>query len=197
TVAIQDQRLIWVSSGDSPLWLWRDQKIEPINILHHGMYLGPPENIQAKVAEELLGNAAKTFENDQLIAFLLVLTHFSFYVTHKSLSQEKAETLFTMMGQQLGAPLPFSLDELMKPWHPAHLLCAHQLPIWGSLNLMPGDRILLASDGLEEGVSGITKRQLTEILGLEKSMPEITKELLKQVLRKGGFDNCTLWLRGI
>jgi len=58
-----------------------------------------------------------------------------------------------------------------------------------SLSLQPGDRLLLASDGLTRMVG---EREIAEVLGSSHEPERIAKELIRRANEQGGIDNITV-----
>ncbi len=62
---------------------------------------------------------------------------------------------------------------------------------WGETDLLPGDGVLLCSDGLTDM---LTRAQVTDVLTQPLSAEEQTAELIRQANEHGGHDNITVVL---
>lgn len=196
---LSGDRLVWVSSGDSQVCLLRKSHLTLLNPLQHDFFLGPPEDKLIQVRQEWFSEQSPVVAGgkDLPIPFLLGMTHFSQQVTQGTLHRDQAVRMLDLLVTSLTHSLPFTVDDLLKPWHPCHLFALAQLPCWGSQKLEAGDLLMLATDGIEPRVSGVSLEEVNALLNGEKTLEEKAETILKLLLRAGGHDNCTLILHQI
>jgi serine/threonine protein phosphatase PrpC len=204
---LNGDRLVWASSGDSQLCLLRKGRLHLLNPLQHEFFLGPPNDKLVQVRHEWFpeglpeglpeGCRERNGEWDLPIPFLLGMTHFSQQVVQGALSRDQALRILDILVSRLTHALPYSVDDFLKPWHPWHLFTLAQLPSWGSQKMEAGDVLMLATDGIEPRVSGVSLEEVNALLNEEKTLVEKAETILRLLLRAGGKDNCTLILHQI
>ena len=113
---------------------------------------------------------------------------------HRHIQEHRIEEARAGIGQLnelIGFPFPIELDELIeKPWHQLNVDLSQMVPIWGGLSLQEGDLLFMATDGLDEQVSGCSLQQVEAVLAKESCLNEKAETLLKKCTgKKGGNDN--------
>lgn len=195
--SVNDQ-LIWASSGDSSIFLLRDGKLQQVNRGHHALYLGDPINAPRQANFELDGYVPPDVlrDTERFDQALLGLVQICSSVSHGRHANHIADML-KVLEQKLGFELLVEPKDIVTPWSPLNICLAQWVPEFGRFTMKKGDQVLLASDGLEASVSGLSIKDLQEfMLSANGSAAARVSELMLRVLgREGGMDNCALVLR--
>ncbi len=199
SVLIHDQHVIWASSGDSLLYLWRDDKLFQINRGHHALFLGDALNAPRHAAAILEGYVSPATARDiglfdQVLLGLAQLAHAR--ESYKGSETMVAEVI-SLLERRLGCELLLEPKDVLTPWSRLNIGIAQAVPEFGRFKLAENDLILLASDGLDAAVSGLSQDDIRLILGSGEGDAEVrVREMLDRVLsRDGGMDNCSVVLR--
>jgi len=187
----------WCSVGDSFLWHIRRGEATSLNertqvfMADSAPMLSPMVEVLetwhgAMTAEELLSS-------NELWWTLSLINR---YVRGLDSAGKSMDELLNQLKTLLNLADSERLEGLRKSWHPWHLSLQSLLPEWGKRRLQQGDYLLLASDGVEERVTGVP---LEELVGLVSINAGTTLSKVRQLIqacngRKGGGDNTCCWL---
>ena len=196
SVTLHPEGFTFCSTGDSHLFLYREAQLREVTSSESNLFVGDPQTYPLRIFSVLtrMGIIDVVMEEGEQVAVLHELAAMSQKVLLAEIGQSEVEQTLSRVARLTGLAFPFSGEELCSPWHPLHL-ALRETPRFGSLAVKPGDLLLMASDGIDEEVSGMSAGDIEQILAGHGSLEEKARNLLRQSLGpKGGMDNLALWL---
>jgi len=196
-VWLDGSEMVWCSIGDSSLWHIRRGKAKLENDKTQN-FLGDFQPLAEPLRQQLdaWGWVDPTLDHAALAKWYWRISNLNRAVRgldrdRVSVAQAKSDLMALM-------PRHATVNEaqLLEPWQPVHLLAPAILPEWGHRTLEPGDRVFLASDGVDEPVSLSTIEDLLALVADSGLSPEATvvKVIDRCHGRRGGDDNLCCWV---
>lgn len=199
SVLLSEGRLHYASTGDSRLWLVRDDRmIDILGVDEVGtLFLGDQVVHLFQFSEILMtrGITNTTTDGVQLVEVLIRIQEISHLLKRGRATEADLHSLTSEIAQITKIPFPLSVTELREA-HRFQLDMMRLLPQGGSLPLHEGDVILLASDGIDELESDCSFERVFELIGdTSRSLEKRASQLMSACTgRKGGNDNLTFLL---
>jgi len=195
SVAIKGDVAAYCSSGDSRFYVLRAGHMREVNDIQDGLFLGDSFRHVDRFTRmlEKAGCIDVVTTEDQIQDTLFQLTKIYKQVKANRVDPPSVLKILEGIGRSVGFPFPIAPEEISTEWHPFNLEMGKLLPSWGSFTLKQGDVLFLASDGLEEEVSGCPLGDIQGVLE-EKDMDLETQAqtiLDKCLGKRGGGDNLT------
>ena len=198
---VSGKTLQYCNWGDSRLFLVRGGRLKVLNEAHEDYFLGEAFSRldQLRRLLELHECIDQLTKNERLDEIAFLLTVIFRQVRGGSADLATIEAAVEAIETLSGIPFSIDLDELLREWHPLHMGIAGSLPTWGELVLRPGDCLCMASDGIDEEVSGCSLEELEQVLGaVEVPLVERAETLLARCMgKKGGNDNLMVLLKQV
>ncbi len=197
SAALHGCDIAYCSTGDSSLFLADSEGVrdwaEP-----SGVFLGDPfqHPLQATRFLEELGCLDPLADAGTVGAVLYELGRLARVAASGRLDGDAVRTGVAAMEEAAGRPLGIAREEMAAPWAPIYGVALRTLPVFGSRRLRPGDRLLLATDGIEPDKCGLPRKALHEILVDDRldARARMEKLLKKSTGRQGGKDNLAMLL---
>ena len=197
SVLIQRNNLFYCSTGDSRIFLLRQNRLIDVNPIHRGLFVGDYQGypIFARLLEQQGCTDAVT-EREQAVAVMFELSQIYHLIQSARMDREKIRAGMNRIGELTGLPFPLSFEEITAPWHPINVAIPQYLPCWGGRTLHEGDLLFMATDGIEQETSGCSPETLTNVLAAPHGLPQKAEKLLDACLgRRGGNDNLMFFIR--
>lgn len=199
SVCIHEGRIHYCSTGDSRLFLIRGLRLLDLNEIQDHLFVGDTFYHLAQIYRTLeqFGCLDTTLEPAKAIRVIFELTRIHQQLGSGRFDAQSVGVILEGVSELCGSHFPIKPDELSVPWHPLNLMIAKTLPVWGSLFPRPGDGLFLASDGIEEEVSGLSREAVgTIVCDMRLTLEKRAEKLLKKSLGKnGGHDNLMFLIR--
>ena len=199
SAVIEGDILTFCGTGDSPLTLFRRGAPYSLLDLQDGVFLGNPVPLTEPARRELerLGCLDAMTNPAQFFEILAELAQIAAAHQNRLVREADVALAWHRLSGLFGAPFPLDPAKLATPWLPLFTILTRFLPAVGTQKLLPGDRLLLATDGLLEPASGCPAAKVAEILGQKLADERV---LARQLLRAcggrdGGRDNLMFLLK--
>lgn len=189
----------WVSSGDSHLFLYRNQRLRKINPSHETLFLGDSYCSPARLSQmlESQGVTDVVTPDSAVVTIMFLLSQFRRELEDSVVDINRAGELAQEISELSGLPFPDGVDKLLNTWHPINQLVYEAAPRWGTFELKPEDRLLMATDGIDENETGVPLSHLEKLFQVEEDLKKLNSALLEKTAgRKGGDDNLMFLLAG-
>jgi len=189
----QNHRLSWVNSGDSSLFIIRNDKILTLNkrtpALFLGEFLPPIEN----TSEEFQFPSA-FFKDKHLVQYFhLILSTICSLANAGTLNTDNVQKLLSTMQSETGVQFQGNVNSLTQPWNNINTQSYRTIPEWGQFNTLRGDIILSVTDGIYE-TDESTDVMLELIVKSGQDVRTATESILQHTLDTGGRDNASLFI---
>jgi len=190
---VSKNKLYYASTGDSRLWLVRNDSLRDVlgNDDIRPLFVGDDHAHLFQYANTLekMGCIDAVTERHEVAEVLLRL-HEIQRLVRTSQSSEAVASLITEIEEITRIKFPIGLEDLMESWHTMHLELPTMLPQTGSLNLFPGDLIMMATDGIDEEESDCSTDKIAQLLIAKLSLEKRADKVLGACMgRNGGNDN--------
>lgn len=194
---IKGDQLVWASLGDSFLWHLRDGEAHLENERTPN-FLGERQPLLATFEEALAGQGLiEPSESGQEHEFWWRMSQLNRSVRGLTTNFDSQNAILETFPTYAGRPELW--EAICQPWSPFQIAARTALPEWGMRRLQPGDRLLLASDGVEEPASLVSIENMLRLAGDKASVPSqaVDRILAACQGRRGGGDNLMCWVLDI
>lgn len=194
---ITKDQYFFCNSGDSHAWRVTADDFKELFEIQEDIFIGDIASgfkryLDMLYAEGLIDEMTELGQIERLLFRIAVLQK---RVSHGNLPMDEVRGEMAVIEEILGCRLPLDAEALAQPWHPVYVEIQRCLPHFGQGRLLPGDRILMASDGIDLEVSGCDLMEIAKILRKGKDPQGTLKKALKACMgRRGGNDNIALLL---
>jgi len=198
TVAAVDGRAALCSTGDSLAFVAREGRVRECAELVNGLFLGEraPNQARFRGLLEDRGWLDPDLPADRRAAAYYELAALASAASSRRLDESGARAAAARIAHWSGRSFEPPIEELLTPWSPLYGACLAALPRFETFSLEPDDALLLASDGIEPEVSGLSREALAEVLTDSRLEPaKMAARLLKRAGR-GGDNLAILYARG-
>ncbi len=186
---LEADQLHWCSTGDSHLWLINQEDFQPLNQLQD-LFLGDGTLKLMHRALYKWGLIDALTEPEKITSIIALLKQINHQVVANCPDRAGIATLLQRISVISGNKPTFGVDEIVQPWHELHLQLPRFTPDYGSRFRRPGERLFLATDGIDEETSGCSQEQIAKLVASNQPLPQIAQTILKKTLgRSGGNDN--------
>lgn len=189
---IEHDKLHYAAYGDSRCWLVRDDHMIDLIPIQQGLFLGEQHSTLRPVFS-LLQQAqfVDTLSEPAHVAMtsfaLLELYH---QAQRRTLSDEEIEHVLAGLHQLTGLQTILPTSDFKQAWLELYLKLARVAPRYGTTHLQQGDRLLLATDGIEEEMSALPAAKLQALLCAEETVAKRAERVMKACMGwRGGGDN--------
>ncbi len=197
SMVFEKNKLHYAAYGDSRCWLLRDHHMTDLIPIQQGLFLGeqystlrPIFNLleQAQFVDTLSEPA-----HVSLTCFaLLELYH---QAQRRTLSDEEIEQVLTGLHKLTGLQTILPVGDFKQSWLELYLKLERVAPRYGTTTLQQGDRLFLATDGIEEEMSALSATKLKDHLGAKEAVAKRAERVMKACMGwRGGGDNLSFIL---
>lgn len=192
SVVLEQNRLHYAAYGDSRCWLVRDDHFTDLIPIQQGLFLGEQYSTlrpifslleQAQFVDTLSDPA-----HVSLTCFaLLELYH---QTQKRTLSDEEIEQVLNGLHKLTGLQTNIPINDFKQSWLDLYLKLERVAPRYGTTTLQQGDRLFLATDGIEEEMSALPAAKLKEYLCADEAIAKRAERIMKACMGwRGGGDN--------
>lgn len=196
-VCASETAMAWCSIGDSSLWHIRRGQVSLQNEKTQN-FLGDYQPLAEPLRRQLdaWGWIDPTLTEPELAEWYWAISNLNRAVRGLDRDRVPVDRATAMLKKMMPQHVRVEEGPLLEPWQPLHLLAQAVLPEWGTRSLAPGDRLFLASDGVDEPVSQTSLEVLLEQVARKETPPEETVATALDLChgRRGGDDNLCCWV---
>ena len=192
SVYVLDKTAYFCSTGDSYFYLHRGGWLKRKNDIQQGLFVGDPYQNLHEIRSILtsLRCVDRAAEPETIARVAFVLSQIQQEVRAGRIDRNWIDQLSKSISRITGLPFPVNIEDLLVAHHPLNLQLERGSPSWGAVDLQDGDCLFLATDGIDEELSGCPLKEVGATLGETSAPLEKAGKLLKKcATRKGGGDN--------
>ena len=189
----------WCNTGDSHLMLHRNGNLQMRSEHHPALFVGDDMAHSQHVFNELerLGVTDVMTDPDNLHPIAFKLSQLGQDIRSDNADSDQIKQIIDQITKLADLDFPIPTEAIAQPWHELHQIMQYA-PHHGRFLLHEGDRLLLASDGIDADVSGIELEDIETVLNKHTDIEDTAKALLKAATtRKGCNDNLMFLLAAV